>query len=245
MQAFCDGLGDVFVLDTFVRYSIPSADVAQIKELAADAKGDRFALGAVETRRIAELMSQCLKYSVEIRGHQVVLRRRAAVADDAALSDPCRAVIDAMHSTYSPISASQQQGDLRAVAICTIEPAAAAKHVAFAAQLGEVHIIKPIADRHEEPHWVLDIPGPLQFDARPRRCSTCHNNLDTRASTCKGLLGHRVPLSQLRDCPPEAFQEYFPVTSADICQAFPGAMVCRVERKRTVYLTHRFFREMA
>ena len=116
-------------------------------------------MGAVETRRIAELMSPCLKYSVEIRGHQVVLRRRAAVADDAVLSDPCRAVIAAIHSTYSPMGASQQQGDLRAVAICTIEPAAAAKHVAFAAQLGEVHIIKPIADRHEEPHSVLDIPA--------------------------------------------------------------------------------------
>ena len=76
----------------------------------------------------------------------------------------------------------------------------------------------------------------IEFSAQPWRCRTCNN----RGSFCR-----RVPLSELPSLPREAFQEYFAVTDDEIRREFPTVLICREERKATMYLTPRFFFEMA
>ena len=117
-----------------------------------------------------------------------------------------------------------------------VKLAAAALHVSIAAVLGEDHHVHPVHDRYQDPLWVQDLPLPWCFYARPYRCRTCNN---------RGSLERRVPLSMLSSLPPEARQEYFPVTTEDIFTSLPEVLIFSEAHKGKTYLTARFFYEIS
>ena len=58
-----------------------------------------------------------------------------------------------------------------------IIPKGALDHVRDTVFLGRRHRIAPV-NRHMGPHYILDLPRPLEYKARPYVCKTCYNNVN-------------------------------------------------------------------
>ena len=229
LQATLQGQ-DVFILDTFMRYPLATADVAAIEP----AENGLCKLGTVWSCPLRDLKDVRYTMKVEINKSRVLLRNFCADEDSAkeVCPDLCKTMIGAMQANHcSP----PQRLALEAVPCKEVRPKAVDEHIKAAAKYGEIHHVHP-EDRNAASQWILDLPLPLEFTARSWRCRTCNN---------RGRLSLRVPLCDLPNLPACALQEYFTVTDDDISRAFPNAVACKVDRKPAVYITARFFFEMA
>jgi len=224
----------VFVLDTFLRYKVATADVAVIETCDPDAEGPRWKLGQVFSCPLRELRAQSLAYDIKTIGsRQVILREKTEGTREVLTPDLCRIVAAARMATHEPPPHSSRSS--HDATVRCVEPTAAFAHVRCASEHGEEHHVSPL-ERNLQPHWVLDLPLPIEFSARPWRCRTCNNI---------GNLVRRMPIGKIQSLPPEASQEYFPVTDEDIRRVFPNVLVCKIDRRPAVYVTPSFFFELS
>ena len=90
--------------------------------------------------------------------------------------------------------------------------------------------------RNQNPHFILDMPFPKEFSAKPWRCITCKN--------LEQPLEARHPMIKLKGFTTESLGQYFTVKDSDIQRAFPEAIVMRVPNQAPVFFTARFFWEL-
>ena len=122
-----------------------------------------------------------------------------------------------------------------------VVPQGALDHVARWSKFGEEHRIVPVA-RNLGPHFILDLPGPQEYDARPYRCITCHHSQGNIESLCTlGDLATNGPEESGEDVPLGSYAssdgKYWSVTDADIRRKFPQALVCKAPKQAAVWMT--------
>jgi hypothetical protein len=199
---------DVFVLGAFTRRGCAMVDVARLERAAGS---DLYAcsLSSVQTRARSELQASAGSYLMAqtqprsrsvLHFHQqppgacppqdAVERLLAASVACHLRGQPQRA--EAESSAGESAAQAQPAPTTRAVKIA---PAACAAHVEAARAKGEQHAVSPRQDRGSI-RFVLDLPLPAAFEARPYRCDTCRRS--------------------------NVQQQSFPVTDADVRAAFPG-----------------------
>ena len=261
-----------FVLDTFLRYRVPTADVAELTQHGQT----EFYMGTVSSVPMREL-SNPQAARVELAADRTVKvytspRRRLESAQDSAALDLMAGVLQHLQADLR--QTQQQQGSAPAVRK-VVFPQAAKDHQEFARANGEAHTIIQ-TDRNCQPCFVLDMPFPLEFIAPSWRCSTCHHKgqmFFSLASSlcllhgfvatphkvqveftwahqltphaCLGAIADRVPLQRLQGWPQHALQQYFQVTDDDIRQSFPSCMVHREDHQRPCYFTNAWFFQLA
>jgi hypothetical protein len=181
---------EVFVLDTFLRYNQPTADVAIIEQSSPDKHGQRWRLGQVRTCKLSELKDVQYKYAIHLKsGRQVVLRlRKEKEESDGGLHVPdlCKVILAAYHAVSRPVQLLSPLPSAAADPV-VVRPAALDIHLRSAAEFGETHHVEHMK-RNENIQGLLDLPLPVPFTMQPWRCRAC-NNVGTFAS--------RVPLAQL------------------------------------------------
>ena len=244
----------VFVLDTFSRFRVPTADIAELSQQEAS----QFSMGRVSSVPLSEL--------AEVRGARVEIARRGVIlvhtaAPTSGTEDAGRTALDLMAAVLQHLQDDLQtfaaQRHMPVGRIPVIYPQAARDHEAFARAHGEIHNIASVS-RNTQPSFVLDMPFPQEFQSPSWRCSTCKNTGRPNfkhfpcpqlcclfTSPLPGALCDRLPLQRLSGCKPGALQQYFVVTDDDICAAFPEALVYREDRQRPCYFTPRWFFHLA
>ena len=181
---------EVFVLDTFLRYNQPTADVAIIEQSSPDKHGQRWRLGQVRTCKLSELKDVQYKYDIHLKsGRQVVLRlRKEKEESDGGLHVPdlCKVILAAYHAVSRPVQLLSLLPSAAADPV-VVRPAALDIHLRSAAEFGETHHVEHMK-RNENIQWLLDLPLPVPFTMQPWRCRACTN---------VGTFASRVPLAQL------------------------------------------------
>ena len=111
--------------------------------------------------------------------------------------------------------------DLGLASSCTVDhevrsvlPMALQKHLALQEKAGQPHHAAPMPDATQS-YWILDLPLPIQVDARRFRCRTC-------AANC-----HK----------PGTGRYYYPVGLADVLAAFPDVLMHRADKQGTILMT--------
>ena len=205
---------DVFVLAVYTRWRVPRADVVPLRR---DGDGwvarlrDARTVGA---RSLTEVHTSFTPRPDETgRGASVHFQRRAPLEAQGATSSiafaPARGLANEWAARVAvprdPAETTQLCGR-----VAEIQPQALRDHAAASAALGNPHGAQPRTDRVLQVRYVLDVPLPLPFDARPWRCS-------------RQVCGRT-----------------FPVQDADVRRAFPGILVHKPPEQATIYMTAAF-----
>jgi hypothetical protein len=228
LQAKFGGV-DVLILDTFIRRGVLMADIARIEPLVGE---DDFALGGVETVRGEALSEVGLHYVVRVGYQQTVRLSRcdAGVLGDRGLGLSVSTIVSLMNKSTTSLNAAWHASEDSGREIKVVMPGGALAHIASEKQRGLMHKTLP-ENRHVGPHFVLDLPLPVQFDSRPHRCVTCRSAQDVR-----------------RFGPGESsvaeMTAYWGVTDADVVRVFPGVIIHREPRQAPVYMTKAFLFQM-
>ena len=234
-RGVCAKLGSnlVYILDTFTRYQVRTADVAFM--LPADEPAT-FSLGRVQSCPCRDL-TDTQPARVSVRGRRV----RVTLLDAAQAHEHAPEAVERLSVALSflqvplPSESQDRPRSRDADDIVEIYPEAAKIHKRCAAKFGELHNIAVCEDRRSEPRFILDLPLPIPFLAQSFRCKTCNN---------MGPLVDRIPMSKLRGLPAEANMQYFTVTDQDIRGFFPSVLVCQTDHQAPAYFTPRFFFEL-
>ena len=159
-----------FFLDTFSRYKVLPADVAELTEI----EPGQFQMGHVTSWPVRELSSiQAARVQVAADNKVMVYtipRCRPDSGQDSGAIDIVMAVLRHLQADLRDLKLQQPSSAARQV----IFPRAAKAHQDFARANGEIHSILQ-TDRNCQPCFVLDMPFPKEFIAPSWRCSTCHH----------------------------------------------------------------------
>ena len=238
----------VYILDTFERRGSRQADVAELRRSRSSrgtvSEGDEYVLGRTYTCAAAELTDVQYGFALNCSGRGTVTLTKAPGA--ATVASGASALAAALTQTAAVPAGARPMRAWEATAVKDIVPASALAHVAECAAAGEAHQTYPI-NRHTRPQWVLDLPLPHEFRARPHRCSTCQARSQGRGAHAgvPKLLLSSSGSSDGSGCngaaPPKS---YFAVQDADVRLAFPGVLVCKGRRQRKVFMTPHFLFEL-
>ena len=167
----------VYILDTFKYRGKPRADVAPILGAADGTAGGVFKLGAVSTVDSAELCHISCGFALEIRGGgRVQAVRRSKEEQETRPVGLGSCALAAMFLSTPQAKRAEQP---LAGHVHRVVPQGALDHAAQTAAAWRPHTIYP-ENRNLGPHFVLDLPLPLEYDARPYRCATCKHDRQYR-----------------------------------------------------------------
>ena len=214
------GNRDVFVLGTFRRRGAAMADVAPLD--AADSSGlCTCRLNCVQTRPQQDLKAPAFAYLAvqsPVPRNRQLLHFRKHEPDSCPPHDAVERFLAASAAWRLSGRQSAAAADADPVAstemslgIAKIVPQACEEHVRAAQAQGERHAVSARCDR-ESVRFVLDLPLPTAFDARPYRCETCRHEKVASPS--------------------------FPITDDDVRAAFPGVCSlasCALLQKRACF----------
>ena len=151
------------------------------------------------------------------------------------------------HWLLSLISCNHVLGDMQSSSpsdgLRKVVPQGAHDHVEKTRADGQAYTIIPV-NRNQGPFFILDFPLPMEYDARPYRCSTCHNQI----VGCSEEVGEDMPLVGMADDEDvpilpgfkrnvEPSASYWTLSDDDIRREFPTVLVCRAPRQAPVWIT--------
>lgn len=205
---------DVFVLAVYTKWRVPRADVVPLRR-----EGD----GWVARLRDAQTVEASSLTEVDTRftprpdetgkGASVHFQRSAPLGARGATPSPGFAPARGLANQWAArVAVPRDPAETRHLCgrVAEIQPQALRDHEAATAALGDPHGAQPRADRVRQVRYVLDVPLPVPFDARPWRCIQ-------------------------RDC-----RQTFPVKDTDVCRAFPGILIHQTPREAPIYMTAAF-----
>ena len=205
------GNEDVFILDTFTNRQADFADVSAL--VAFEDDPDLFALKPVISCPFAELSRVRFEFQLDLKRGRRAVARRVPAAELSFTGVSVREAAAAALQLREPAPAARlltEGSQVRAVI-----PQAAEDH---ARQLPG-HCAYPI-NRNTEPHFVLDLPLPAEYDARPHRCSACqHARARAGAADAIDLLS-----GEEGEARAGAPRSYFPVLPSDVVSSHEGAV---------------------
>ena len=159
-----------FVLDTFCRYKVQTADVAELEQHSCN----EFRMGKVTSLPVREF-SDVEAARVELAADRAV---KVFTAPEDDLELPGTGALDIVSAVLRHLQHDLQQTKCQqTLPSATPEilfPQAAKAHQEFAKANGEHHSIIQM-HRNCQPSFVLDMPFPREFLAPSWRCSTCHH----------------------------------------------------------------------
>ena len=209
---------------------------------------EMFGGGAISQAPIQTLRDVRFEFTVHVQGDvRVELHRRSAGDLVQAASTLGLAAVHSLHESadlQAPTPSHQ-----RVDGVVSVVPAGALHHISSTSSAGHPHRTTPV-NRRTRPEFILDVERPIQFDARPHRCTICQNlprplSRDDDDLPVSSLLDDEKFVSALADeMPRECDKQYWAVVDEDIRRVFPGVIICRPARSRVVYMTPMFLLEV-
>ena len=230
----------VHILDTFTKWRVPFADVAQVSQ-----SGEFWVLGRVQQVRCEELSRVRFDFVAEL-GPRGGVRLRERGRDDYPTMRPdlISALVGGPRSCApgGTSDVSMGQGAVR-----TIVPMEAIRHMEQTAASGRPHFPTPEKDRNADVRFVLDFPLPLAFEARSYWCRDCQRQQAAKRSEDEMALDEWIGSAGLaEDCAAVERDEghYWAVSDDDIRRAFPNAVVYKPAKQAPVWATAQFIMEL-
>ena len=175
LQADYQGMR-VYILDTYKRRGKLQADVAPIR---AGRAADMFVLGPNLNARGCELtnLGSSFLLSIGARGRPELRRCSPDAEPRSTQVGPAVAKSLGMPPCAGERIAVPEHGK-------PVVPEGALQHVRETRSRGYAHSTVPLP-RRLGPHFMHDLPLPVQFDARPHRCTQCMNHKRTTGTKCR------------------------------------------------------------
>jgi hypothetical protein len=235
-----------------LRRGVLQADVAALCPRAGD--DAQFGLGRLQTVPADLLTNVRFEFILDVdRRGKVSAHRREPddpLVGHAGLGPAVTAVLRGASKQRKSSGVLESWAGVREVI-----PMGARQHMDETAALGRPHRTTAVS-RNLGPHFVLNLPLPIEFDARPHRCTTCQHAHDASDSEDAPLLlgtpSHKEP-ELASDSENELLEpsiavskqhsdsggprNYWTVSDDDIRREFPGAVVCNVARKKKLWIT--------